>query len=131
MSEKVYIPVLSVERVAELFKHIKPVYEFDGVKRYIKPVALHTVAYTWDAKPAAEAVGLIPLTDITTYHKWGYYGFFKPSIGEVLRQIPEDLLEQVVAFEIVDSPKNSEDLNKNLTELNDGYHVATTRLYRK
>lgn len=34
-------------------------------------------------------------------HGYGYYGLFKPSVGEVIRQIPKDLLEKVVAFEII------------------------------
>lgn len=34
-------------------------------------------------------------------HGYGYYGLFKPSVGEIIRQIPKDLLEKVVAFEII------------------------------
>jgi hypothetical protein len=56
---------------------------------------------------------------------------FKPSIAEVLAQIPEEHLEQVLAFEIVDSPNNVDDLNAEREALNAGYHIATTRLYKR
>ena len=60
-------------------------------KRYIKPVDLFGIAYTWDPKPAGKAKDVKPLCDITTYHTYGYYGFFKPSIAEVLAQIPASI----------------------------------------
>lgn len=128
---KTYIPKVPDERVDELSKRIRPTVKFDGELRYIQPVNLHTIAYMWEPKAAEAATGLVPLRDITTYHSYSYYGFFKPSIGEVLKQIPDDLLEQVVAFEIIGSPENADDLNDEQEALNAGYHVATTRLYRK
>lgn len=125
MSEKVWIPEVPEERIRELAERIKPV--ING--RYIKPVDLFKVAYTWDPKLAKRAVNLEPVRDITTYHTFGYYGFFKPSIAEVLAQIPADLLEKVVAFEIIGSPTTADDLNRESVALNAGYHVAVTRLY--
>lgn len=104
----------------------------DGKLYYIEEVAnLRRVSYTWSPKPSkpVEEGSLNPLTDIRTYHTWAYYGFFKPTIAEVLAQIPESQIEDVVAFEIIDSPKTAADLNKESVALNDGYHVATTRLY--
>jgi hypothetical protein len=73
----------------------------------------------------------VPICQITTHHSWGHYSLFKPSIAEVLAQIPAEHLNQVVAFEIVVKPETAEDLNKDLEALNAGYHVATTRLYAR
>lgn len=100
-----------------------------GLAYYIEPVDLFSVAYTWDPKPAAPATGIRPIRDITTYHGYGYYGMFKPGIAEVLAQIPEELTDSVVAFEIIKAPETSDDLNREQEALNAGYHVATTRLY--
>jgi hypothetical protein len=69
------------------------------------------------------------LCDITTHHPYGYYGSFKPSIAQVLQQIPREHLDKVVAFEIVKFPKTVDDLDPESEILNSGYHVATTRLY--
>lgn len=129
MTERVYIPEMSKEDVANRAERIKPCYRFGDVLKYIEPVDLYTTAFTWSPNPAENAEGLRPLNDITTYHSYGYYGFFKPSISEVLRQIPADIVDKVVAFEIIKSPENSDDLNANIEALNAGYHVATTRLY--
>lgn len=125
-----WIPEVSKERIRELAERIKPVVQFVRNGRcYIKPVDLFGIAYTWNPKSAGKATGLKPLCDITTYHTYGYYGMFKPSIAEVLAQIPAEHLDKVVAFEIVDSPKDADDLNRQSKAINAGYHVATTRLY--
>lgn len=130
MSEKTWIPKVSVEVITELAKRIKPVVLFEkkGIC-YIKPVDLFKVAFLWDTKPAKKATGLRALCEIITYHEFGYHGFFKPSIAEVLAQIPKEHLDKVTAFEIVDYPKDCDDLNKESEALNAGYHVAKTRLY--
>lgn len=139
---KVWIPELPKKRIQELAERIKPIVRFaegekglfrstDGYLFYIQPVNLFDVAYTWEPKPTEKATDLKSLCDITTYHSFAYYGFFKPSIAEVIAQIPEEWLDRVVAFEIVTSPRSADDLNTNSEALNAGYHVATTRFYSK
>ncbi len=100
-----------------------------GEPYYIKSVDPRKVSFIWSAKADKLAEGLNKIADITTYHTFGYHGFFKPSIAEVIEQIPKKFLGKVVAFEIVDSPKDVYDLNKHREALNQGFHVATTRLY--
>jgi len=136
------IPEISNERLKELVKRIRPVVRYakgekglfesgEGIPYYIKPVHPRNVSYLWNAKPVKMAAGLATLTDITTYHTYGYHGFFKPSIAEVIAQIPEKHIDRIMAFEIIESPETADDLNLHLQELNEGYHVAVTRLYRK
>lgn len=122
------IPNVPKERICELAKRIKPVVRFTSGLHYIKPVDLFTIAFTWDPKRASKAKGLRKLRDITTYHTYGYHGFFKPSIAEVLAQIPAELLGEAVAFE-THGPDSVDDLNAHLEELNAGLHVACTTLY--
>ncbi|MBI4118791.1 MAG: hypothetical protein HY452_00830 [Parcubacteria group bacterium] len=140
VKKKRWIPKIPKKRIKELAKRIKPVVRFarganglfessEGHLFHIKPVDLFGIAYTWDPKPTDKATGLKRLCDIRTYHTYGYYGFFKPSIAEVLAQIPTEHLTEVVAFEIVESPETAGDLNREHEALNAGYHVATTRLY--
>ena len=130
VEERVWIPKVPKERIQELSELIRPVVQFDGKGgRYIKPVDLFGIAYTWDPEPEDRATGLVSLCDITTYHSYGYHGFFKPSIAEVLAQIPNEYVGKVVAFEIVEKPETADDLNRHIEALNAGYHVAKTRLY--
>lgn len=129
--KKVWIPKVPEERIRALAERIKPVVRRPRSRdlHYIVPVDLFHVAYTWDPKLAEKATDLKAVCDITTYHTYGYHGFFKPSIAEVLAQIPEEYLDRVVAFEIVESPNTADDLNREREALNAGYHVAKTRLY--
>ena len=130
VKKKIWIPEVPEERIQELAERIKPVVYFARKGRcYIKPVDLFDIAYTWEPKSADKATCLNPLCDITTYHTYGYYGMFKPSIAEVLAQIPAEHLDKVAAFEIVGSPETVDDLNREHEAVNAGYHVATTRLY--
>ena len=78
----------------------------DTYLRKLSERELTHVAYTWltEAIDYAEKVDFTKLSvleDIKMLHGYGYYGLFKPSVGEVIRQIPKDLLEKVVAFEII------------------------------
>ena len=131
-AKKIWIPEVPRERILELAERIKPIYDFIHKGRcYIEPVDPFTQAYTWDPKSAESAENLEPLCTITTYHSWGYYMFFKPTISEVLAQIPAEHLDKVVAFEIIESPQSADDLNREKEALNAGYHVATTQLYTK
>ena len=77
-----------------------------------------------------KADSLKALGTIATLHAWGYYGVFKPSIAEVLAQIPAGYLDEVVAFEVA-GPKDAEDLNREKEALDAGFHVARTTLYAK
>lgn len=110
-------------------KNIKPLIRNDGKIFHFENKADHfNQSFPWEADPTIEAENIFELKKITTYHTYGYYGFFKPSVAEVIQQIPEELLESVKFF-LVDGPETADDLNKNKKELNDGYHVAATTLF--
>jgi len=138
MARMEIIPKISDKKLEELCKRIKPVvryvrmwfggkseYESDdrGDLYYIKDVDPRGVAFTWDPKKKKKAKGLEKICDIETFHTYGYYGFFKPSIAEVISQIPEEYLDEVAAFE------TSTDCS--MDYVNDGYHATMTTLYRK
>ena len=70
--------------------------------------------------------------DFVCLHTYGYYGIFKPSVGEVLAQIRERDVPIVKAFEIIESPQTADDFYKDsFTSIafDNGYHVSTVRLY--
>lgn len=109
---------------------IVPVVQRDARLWYIKPVDPHGQAFTWDPKPSEPADNLSVVCRIYTLHRYGYYGFFKPSIAEVLAQIPTEVAQRVVAFE-TDGPDDADDLNEDLFALDAGFHVAETTLYER
>ena len=121
---------MSEQRILELAKQIKPIVTFkEEGSCYVRPVDPFSESYLWDPRPADRATGLSVLCDITTYHPYGYYGSFKPSIAQVILQVPSEHLDRVVAFEIVKPPETVDDLDRESEIFNSGYHVATTRLY--
>jgi hypothetical protein len=132
------IPEIADERLAELAARIKPLVLRDESKIdgqpgralwSIKPCDLRGVAFPWDPQWDMPApADLVPLRVVRTLHTYGYYGMFKPSVAEVLAQIPADLVETAVAFS-VDGPKTATDLGKHPDELNAGFHVAQTTFY--
>jgi len=132
MAEKCMIPEVSPERLAELAKRIRPVVRFPFLgKCYIRSVGdlCHEV-YLNNPMPARPAWNIKPLADITTYHTpdrgYGPWDdFFGPTVAEVLAQIPAELLNRVVAFEILDDDEEPHPPNGN------GLQVATTRLYAR
>lgn len=73
-----------------------------GIPYWVElPKSLRSIAYTWEPKPYAPAFFEIEqFAHIITYHDFGAPVLFKPSIAEVLAQIPEHLIEETVAFEI-------------------------------
>ena len=124
------VPKMPRRSIRKLAERIKPVVTFkDEGSCYIKPVDLFSESYSWDPEPAGKATGLKPLCDITTYHPYGYYGSFKPSIAQVILQIPKEHRDKVIAFEIVKYPETADDLDPESEIFNSGFHVATTRLY--
>ncbi len=91
------IPEIDDSEIEEMLGHMAPVIhqEVGGSHGYFHIVDIEDVdrrktAYTWEPK-LGRCVGLtwdgLGHTVIHTYHRYGYYGFFKPSLAEVLAQI--------------------------------------------
>lgn len=123
---------ISDERLAELAARIKPVIRFaegrfglfesdDGWLYYVEDKPdLRNYAYAWDAVPTERAPSLEALGEIVTHHSYGAPSFFKPSIAEVLSQIPDRFIDKVVAFEVTDGRMGA---------ASNEHHDATTILY--
>jgi hypothetical protein len=58
---------------------------------------LRNTAFTWEPKILGK-VDFTPSKMTNTDHLCGYIGFFKPSVAEVLAQLPDDLPAEVNAF---------------------------------
>lgn len=69
------------------------------------------------------------LADVKMLHTLSDYGFFKPTVGEVIRQIPKDLLEKTVAFQMMYGPADPGYANLFGSEFDEGFHVSIMRLY--
>lgn len=72
------------------------------------------------------------IAKIWTLHGFGYHGFFKPSVAEVIFQIPPEIISQVDYF-CVYGPQDGPEMNLGECKkyFNDCYQVAQTILYKK
>ena len=134
----VSIPEISKEELLDRYKRIKPIVEIDGKKYFLRDFTEEELTgrsyignLDEDKREPVDMNLYVPCTeyDFECIHKYGYYGFFKPSIAEVLAQIPEMEVKFVDAFEIIEYPKTAEDLSKNKIVFDNGYHISKVQLY--
>ena len=133
------IPVLSDEELMRRYLKIKPVAKINEVTYWLKNYTIKEMrgsSFFWNLvpdrrEPVGDALSNHTHYDFQCLHTFDYHGFFKPSIAEVLAQIPEDVLKHytIDAFEIIDRPTCSGDLNAFRKALNQGFHVSVVRLY--
>lgn len=116
------IPTLKKDELLSRAFRIKAVAEnAKGKLHFIEPVDIEGTAFTWDPKHRDEAIGLKRLKDINTIHDYGAPSLFKPSINEVLAQIPPDVLDKVTAF--------STDVDPRQFTPGGSHHLGLTTLY--
>lgn len=133
------IPEMTKEDIAKWYQRIKPLACYKGDLRFVRelsPDELTKCSYVWLNTPEdyGEKVDLSAFTiftDVKMLHKFSYHGFFKPSVGEIIRQIPEEFRSLVDAFEIIYSPKGQPDFDIFKDEFDQHYHVSIVRLYQK
>lgn len=123
----VRIPDITDEKIAEMLKDMRPVASKDGKLWYIKPVDPRTVGYTWDPKLVREATRLREVYRLHTFHTWAFYGFFKPTVAEVLAQVQHrfDMGYRWNAFETFMH------LDGMQAVVDDNHHIATSVFYYK
>jgi len=146
------IPEISEDRLKELVSQIKPVVrkEYDPLGGFARPKVdwrgqtstfleielphLRNTAYTWDPKTVGDPLNLILVGEDVSFHDWGYYGMFKPSIAEVLACIQDRIPKGVTHFWLdKDSvQKEGQPLLHEPDEKNiSGYHRAEIYLFRR
>ena len=115
--------MISDERLGRLVKTLTQVKtKRSGRIVEVRPVDPRRKSCIWDMKFGKERSDLRKGDALRTVHLCGHYSIFKPSIAEVLAQVPEDGEERIVAFEILDD----------VSILEDGSgHEVTTQFYVK
>ncbi len=137
LPEKIVIPEIDDKRLAELYRLLKPIVTIDEIKYLLKEFTLEQLrnqTYIWncyeDKREIVDSNKLEPVEDFLCLHTWGYYGFFKPSIAEVLSQAPEKTICEANTFEIIESPKTVEDIFRYPKVIDNGFHLSKVRSYK-
>ena len=137
LPEKLIIPEISDKRLMELYKMLKPIVTIDEMKYLLKEYTLQQLryqSYIWnkheDKREIVDSSKLEPVEDFLCLHTWSYYGFFKPSIAEVLSQAPIDTIRYADVFEIIEQPKTRADIFRYPEVVNNDYHLSKVRSYK-
>lgn len=137
LPKKLEIPEIDDNRLKELYRLLKPIVTIDEMKYLLREFTLQELrnqSYIWnraeDKRDVVDPSKLETVDDFLCLHTWGYYGFFKPSIAEVLSQAPENVIEQANTFEIIESPETREDVFKYKEVIDNGFHLSKVRAYK-
>lgn len=138
MKRKIKIPEMDRKDIIKWHATIKPIVREDGKFIYLRKLKDKEVLnahYTElkqlkDYGRRVDFSELSILADVKMLHGFSSDSFFRPSVGEVIRQIPKDMIGKVVAFEIVYFPTTSADFNLFKKEFEAGFHVSVVRLYQ-
>lgn len=91
-------PIISGDDPEDLSLSVKG--KPSGQKFWVKSSKIRNGSYLLPIRVIAPAKGLKLIGEIDTYHECSACGSFRPSVFEVLYQIPEELRERVTAFEL-------------------------------
>ena len=137
LPEKLVIPKIDDKRLAELYRILKPIVTIDEMKYLLKEFTLEQLrnqSYIWncheDKRDIVNPSKLEPVEDFLCLHTYGYYGLFKPSIAEVLSQVPEKTICKANTFEIIEAPETREDVFRYPKVVNNGFHLSKVRSYK-
>lgn len=126
-------PQISDERILELYNKIKPLVNVNNRKFLIREFVLNEIKQTAYLEKIKENITecindneLEPIKDFSCYHTISSNGNFRPTIGQILSQIPYSLVKQSSVFEIVEAPKIVTDINET-----EKYHMSKVRLYKR
>lgn len=135
---KVSIPKISDEELMKRYQKVKPIVKINGIRYWLRDYSLEELKNTsfFDNKSTDKrshvdmrSLEAVPYLDFECLHTYNYPAFFKPSVAEVLAQIPVPEVYWVVAFEIIKKPETAEDFSRNSNAFNQGFHSSTVRLY--
>lgn len=132
--DRTHLKLLSKKQLVERASKIRGLIgDNNKIVREYPANEMEETSYIWEkTATTTETVGNLDLKvirDVEMLSKYSYYGYFKPTIAEILSQIPEEDLPQVKYFKIVDSPQVENDFAKHREAFDDGFHTFTVRLY--
>lgn len=87
------------ETLTRLLEQLRPVcFDLEGRLHFIELPDPREIAYTWSPVLGERASGLVEIARFPTVHSYGAPALFKPTLAEVLAQLPDPLPEGAAAF---------------------------------
>ena len=124
---KAEVPPISDELLSERLKRFAVLVQKDGELFRRTPCDPRNIAFTWEKPTEGGPVQFKEVTRTRTKHTCGYHAFFKPSLAEVLAQMPDDVGDANAFFIITDTFATGETDADDIQLFKDGSgHLATT-----
>ena len=130
MTNNKLIPEITDEELLNLYKAVKPIVTLNDIKFSLKKYNLEELrkySYLWHSKEDSREIisskRIETIDEFDCLHRFGYYCLFKPTIAEVLSQIPNSQTDKINAFEILSLYNIDDSVNK-------GYHKSKVRTYK-
>ena len=118
-------PIVTIDEIIDEIKYLLKEYTLKQLKNQ---------SYTWDKqedkREIVDSSKLEPVEDFLCLHTWAYYGFFKPSVAEILSQAPIDTIRYADVFEIIEQPETRADVFRYREVVNNGFHLSKARSYK-
>ena len=134
---KPFLPKIDDNKLVELYKTLKPIVTIEGIKYLLKEFTLKQLrnqSYLFyaeqDKREIVEPEKLEIIDDFLCLHTWGYHALFKPSIAEVLAQMPDYVAKEANTFEMIEYPETMDDIFRYPEIIDNGFHLSKVRAYK-
>ena len=137
LPEKLEIPKIDDKRLEQLYKYLKPIVKMNYIRFYLKEYILNELKNypylinAWEDKREMVDPNKIEMVeDFLCLHKCGEYGLFRPTIAEVLSQMPVTSIREANTFEIIEEPELCSDVFRYPELINNGLNLSRVRTYK-
>jgi len=154
VEKEIILPTMSDAELWAIYQQIKPMFNKSDYKskqyangdisiteipndnwywlKKLTPEQLRNIAFLWDAKKDKRRLvdnsKIETIDEFQCFHTYGYHGLFKPSVAEVLQQMPDKLKKHANGFRITKSPNVAADLwGADADITNAGCHRSTVQ----
>lgn len=138
-TERIIIPRKNSNEVQKLAQSIHPIVRKDGQPYFLRELtekeifkdSFLSLNIEENYLREANLADLCVLKELRMLHEYSHFNTFKPTVSEIIRQIPKDLQSSTIAFEMIWQPTSIADFHLYREELDLGYHVSFIRLFQK
>ena len=134
---KIVLPEISRSELIERYKRIRPIVKSGSFLYTLKDFSIEDLLLLSFINNIDDIRNniispreLLVMGDFACYHKIGDNGEFKPKIGEILSQFPDEYLKEANLFYLKDYPKTLEDFENQSELIKAGCHKSRVRALR-
>ncbi len=131
------MPEIDTDEVLKYVKGVRPLFHHKG-ELYHTSVKSDPFkeSFVWTYVRKKKAAPFKEGVKLWTLHKWADVGLFKPTLAEIVAQMPKERLEASIKgrdtnllYFSIQGPQNSEDLGRMKEYVDKGFHVARVTVF--